>query len=68
MESIVTNPSPLSYTLRHPRISYLNLINDLIDISSIEASETISQIAETSINELLSMSLGFFQTCDPKKD
>ena len=39
----------------------LNLINDLIDISRIEAGETMVQIAETPINEVLQDIYSFFK-------
>ena len=39
----------------------LNLINDLIDISRIEAGETMVQVAETSVNELLHEVYSFFK-------
>ena len=45
----------------------LNLINDLIDISRIEAGETILQISETPVNKLLYDLKDFFQTEADKK-
>ena len=39
----------------------LNLINDLIDISRIEAGETMVQVAETTVNELLHDVYSFFK-------
>jgi PAS domain S-box-containing protein len=39
----------------------LNLINDLIDISRIEAGETMLQIGQTSVNTLLQEMLAFFR-------
>ncbi|TLU83359.1 MAG: PAS domain S-box protein [Chlorobium sp.] len=39
----------------------LNLINDLIDISRIEAGETMVQVAETQVNEILHNVCSFFK-------
>ncbi|MCF8270532.1 MAG: PAS domain S-box protein [Chlorobium sp.] len=45
----------------------LNIINELIDISRIEAGETVLQIAETSLNSLLHDLYAFFQPVAGKK-
>ncbi len=45
----------------------LNIINELIDISRIEAGETVLQIAETSLNSLMRELYAFFQPEAGKK-
>ena len=46
----------------------LNLINDLIDISRIEAGETNMQIAETSVNQIIHNLCVFFKHDAEKKE